>query len=294
MRGVKSVGDEPPRMTRRFRTLAGVTTALTFVLILLGLHTGSTGGGLSCGTRWPLCNGWMGLFPANWASFFEWFHRFVAMVVGFLLLGWLYGVWRWQDDRRVRYAVTAAIAVLPVQILLGGVTTTAGGLFPRGFNPAVMTAHFTTATVIFGLLVYATARIYGAPGVQWVRTLAALAGGLVAFHAVFEFVPVFAHPPTNQVAYYAASFALLAAFVALLVWSASAVDAANLLRFRAVAAAGAAVLYVDMVLSRHLWGIPDTVGTATTFLLAALVVGLAVVTDRTVVDSGGFGTQRAD
>ena len=285
---------EAPRMSRRFRTLAGVTTALTFVLILLGLHTGSTGGGLSCGTQWPLCDGWMGLFPANWASFFEWIHRFVAMVVGFLLLGWLYGAWRLQDDRRVRYAVTAAIAILPFQIVLGGVTTTAGGMFPQGFNPAIMTAHFTTATTIFALLVYATARIYGVPSVQWVRTVAGLGGGLVAFHAIFEFLPVFAHQPTNQIAYYATSFALLAAFVALLVWSESAVDPANLLRFRSVVGAGALVCYVDMVLSRHLWGIPDTVGHATTFLLAALVVGLSVVTNRTVVETGGFDTQRAD
>ena len=281
-------------MSRRFRALAGVTTGLTFVLILLGLHTGSTGGGLSCGTQWPLCNGWLGLFPANWASFFEWIHRFFAMVVGFLLLGWLYGVWRWQDDRRVRYAVTAAIAILPVQIVLGGVTTTAGGMFPQGFNPAIMTAHFTTATTIFALLVYATARMVGAPSARWVQTIVGLGGGLVAFHAIFEFLPVFAHPPTNQIAYYAVSFALLAAFVALLVWSESAVDPANLLRFRSVVALGVAVCYVDMVLSRHLWGIDEVVGTATTFLLAGIVVGVSVAANRTVADAGGFDTQRAD
>ncbi|WP_164471817.1 COX15/CtaA family protein [Halosimplex salinum] len=288
------MADETARMTRRFRTLAGVTTALTFVLILLGLHTGSTGGGLSCGTRWPLCNGWMGLFPANWASFFEWFHRFVAMIVGFLLLGWLYGVWRWQDDRRVRYAVTAAIAILPVQIVLGGVTTTAGGMFPRGFNPAIMTAHFTTATLIFALLVYATARMVGAPGSQVVRSVVGLGGGLVALLAVFEFVAVFDHPPTNLVAYYAASFALLAVFVALLTWSEAAVDPANLLRFRAVTALATALLYVAMVLSRRKWGLPDTYGDATTLLLAATVAALGFVANRVVVDTGGFGARRAD
>ncbi|WP_436927449.1 COX15/CtaA family protein [Halosimplex amylolyticum] len=288
------MANEAALMTRRFRTLAGVTTALTFVLILLGLHTGSTGGGLSCGTRWPLCNGWMGLFPANWASFFEWFHRLVAMVVGFLLLGWLYGAWRWQDDRRVRYSVTAAIAILPVQIVLGGVTTTAGGLFPRGFNPAIMTAHFTTATLIFALLVYAAARIYGVPAVERVRQVVWASVALVAGHVLFEFVPVFAYQPANQVGYYASSFALLAAFVALLVWSESAVDPANLLRFRSVAAAGTAVLYVDMILSRHLWGVAGVVGEVTTLLVVALVVGLAFVADRIVVATGGVETQRAD
>jgi len=281
-------------MTRRLRTLAGVTTALTFVLILLGIHTGSTGGGLSCGTRWPLCNGWMGLFPANWASFFEWIHRFFAMVVGFLLLGWLYGVWRWQDDRRVRYSVTAAIAILPVQIVLGGVTTTAGGTFPGGFNPAVMTAHFTTAATIFALLVYATARLFGAPGSQVVRSVVGLGGGLVALVAVVEFVAVFDHPPTNLVAYYAAAFALLGVLVALLTWSEPIVDLANLLRFRAVAATATLLLYVAMVLSRQKWALPDVYGEATTLLLAAAIAALSVLANRVVVDTGGFGTQRAD
>ncbi|WP_459192652.1 COX15/CtaA family protein [Halosimplex sp. J119] len=288
------MANEPALMTRRFRTLAGVTTALTFVLILLGLHTGSTGGGLSCGTRWPLCNGWMGLFPANWASFFEWFHRLVAMVVGFLLLGWLYGVWRWQDDRRVRYAVTAAIAILPLQIVLGGMTTTANGMFPGGFRPAVMIAHFTTATVIFALLVYAVARMFGAPGSQIVRSVVSLGGGLVALVAVFEFVSVFEHPPTNLVAYYAAAFALLAVLVALLTWSETVVDPANLLRFRAATVLSTAILYVTMVLSRRKWGLPDFYGETATILLAVAIAGLAVVANRTVVETGGFGTQRAD
>lgn len=281
-------------MTRRLRTLAGVTTALTFVLILLGLHTGSTGGGLSCGTRWPLCNGWMGLFPANWASFFEWIHRFFAMVVGFLLLGLLYGVWRWQDDKRTRYSVTAAIAILPSQIVLGGITTTAGGMFPQGFNPVIMTAHFTTASVIFALVVYATARLYGAPAADRVRQAVGATVVFAAGHLVFEFARVFEYQPANQVGYYATSFALLAGFVALLVWSESAVDPANLLRFRSVAAAGALTLFADMILSRKLWGIAEFVGDVTTFGLVAFVAILAFVANRTVLATDSVTTQQAD
>lgn len=282
------------RMTGRFRHLAGVTTGLTFVLILLGLHTGSTGGGLSCGTQWPLCNGWLGLFPANWASFFEWVHRLFAMVVGVLLLGVLYGVWRWQDDRPIRYAVTAAIAVLPAQVVLGGVTTTAGGMFPGGFNPVVMFAHFSTATIIFTLLVYATAKLYGAPARSLVRRVATGTVGLVALHAVFELLGPFAYEPTNQAGYYAASFALLGVFVALLAWSERAVSAASLLGFRAVGAVATLVLYVDMVLSRHLFGVDAVVGQATTLLLAALVAGVVLVANRTVVATDPVRSQRAD
>ena len=281
-------------MNFRFRHLAAVTTALTFVLILLGLHTGSTGGGLSCGARWPLCNGWLGLFPADWASFFEWFHRFVAMIVGFLLLGVLYGVWRWQDDRRVRYSVTVALAVLPAQIVLGGVTTTAGGLFPQGFNPVVMFAHFTTATVIFLLLVYATVRLYDVPPSGPVRRLATSTVGIVTLGAVFDLIQPFSYQPANQAGYYAASFALLAALITLLVCSGRAIDAPSRLRFRALTASATAVLYVDMVLSRRLFGTDPFVGDVTTVLLGLATLGVAFVASRAFVTADGIRSQRAD
>lgn len=281
-------------MDVRLRHLAAVTTGLTFVLILLGLHTGSTGGGLSCGTQWPLCNGWLGLFPADWASFFEWFHRLVAMVVGFLLLGFLYGVWRRQDDRTIRYSVTAAIAILPLQILLGGVTTTAGGLFPRGFNPVVMIAHFATATAIFVLLVFATARLFDPPDGGRVRRAALGGVVLVIAGAIFEIGRPFVHQPANQIGYYAASFALLAALVAVLTWSGRTIGPRTLGRFRAVTLTATGVLVVDMVLSRQKFGIDPLVGDATSVLLGLLVVGVGIVAARSVGGADGIRFLRAD
>ncbi len=281
-------------MTRRFRSLLGITTATTFVLILLGLHTGNTAGGLSCATRWPFCNGWLGLFPANWADFFEWFHRFVAMVDGFLLLGTLYGAWRLQDDRRIRWAVTGAIVLLPAQIVLGAVTTTAGGAFAGGFNPVVILTHFSTATVIFAAIVYATARAYGVPTLARFRRLAAGTVGLVAAGGLFEYLEPFAYPPANDVGYYAATFALVALLVALSVWSRAAVARADLLRFRAVAAAAALTLYVDMVLSRELFLLPETFGRVATLGLAVLAAGVAVTAARYAPDAPRAHAQRAD
>ncbi len=40
----------------------------------------------TCAGRWPSAT-FLGLFPANWGSFLEWFHRLVAMLTGFLILG---------------------------------------------------------------------------------------------------------------------------------------------------------------------------------------------------------------
>ncbi|MFB6074874.1 MAG: COX15/CtaA family protein [Haloarculaceae archaeon] len=281
-------------MDRRFRRLLGVTLATTFVLILLGLHTGDTSGGLSCGTHWPFCNGWLGLFPANWASFFEWFHRLVAMIDGFLLLGSLYGAWRWQDDRRVAYAVTAAIVLLPAQVTLGAMTTTAGGFFAGGFNPVVIATHFTTATLIFALIAYATARTFGAPRAGRLQRLGALGVVFVLAALVFAFVGPFASPPTNDAGYYAATYALLALLVGLLVWSETAVPRASLLAFRALAAAATLVLYADMLLSRRLFALAPIVGDVASAGAALLVAGVAVTLVRTAPEARTGGSSHAD
>lgn len=140
-------------MTDRFRQLLTVTTGLTFGLILLGVYTGAIGAGLTCGARWPLCDGWMGLFPANWASFVEWFHRLVAMITGFAILGSAIGAWRGGYTSRVRYATGIATVVLPVQILLGANTII-------NFGAISQVLHHAAALTILTAMVAATAWAY--------------------------------------------------------------------------------------------------------------------------------------
>jgi len=137
-------------MTSRFRQLLAATTGLTFALILLGVYTGAIGAGLTCGARWPLCDGWMGLFPANWASFVEWFHRFVAMITGFAILGSTAAAWRGGYSKRIKYATAVATVVLPVQILLGANTILNFGALAQVF-------HHAAALTILTALVAATA-----------------------------------------------------------------------------------------------------------------------------------------
>ncbi|WP_276272568.1 COX15/CtaA family protein [Haloarcula litorea] len=144
-------------MTERFRQLLAGTTALTFVLILLGVYTGAIGAGLTCGARWPLCDGWLGLFPANWASFVEWFHRLVAMITGFAILGSTYLAWRRDHATRVKRATAIATVVLPVQILLGANTIV-------NFGALAQVLHHAAALTILTALVAATAWAYDAPG----------------------------------------------------------------------------------------------------------------------------------
>jgi cytochrome c oxidase assembly protein subunit 15 len=141
-----------------FRHLAATTTGFTFALILIGVYTGAIGAGLSCEARWPLCDGWMGLFPATWPSFVEWFHRLVAMVTGFMILGTAIQAWRGGYSRKIRLASTTAVVVLPVQILLGANTV----LY---FGALATVAHHAAAQTIFGALLATTAWAFQAAGV---------------------------------------------------------------------------------------------------------------------------------
>ncbi|MFB6310767.1 MAG: COX15/CtaA family protein [Salinirussus sp.] len=133
-----------------FRHLAATAAGLAFALILLGVYTGAAGAGLACAGRWPFCDGFLGLFPANWPSFIEWFHRLVAVITGFVILGTAIAAYRGDHERRIRIAALLALVVLPVQILLGANT-----IFNFGVWAQVL--HHGAAQVIFGALVAAAA-----------------------------------------------------------------------------------------------------------------------------------------
>jgi cytochrome c oxidase assembly protein subunit 15 len=140
-------------MTLSFRRLAALTTGMTFGLILLGVYTGAIGAGLTCAGRWPFCDGWLGLFPANWTSFVEWFHRLVAMITGLMILGTTVAAWRHGHERRIRLACLVATVVLPFQILLGANTIV-------NFGVAAQILHHAAAQIILVALVAATAWAY--------------------------------------------------------------------------------------------------------------------------------------
>ncbi|MFT4946904.1 MAG: cytochrome c oxidase assembly protein subunit 15 [Natronomonas sp.] len=152
-----------------FRHYLAATTVGTFALILLGVYTGKIGAGLTCAGRWPFCDGWLGLVPATWPSFVEWFHRLVAMVVGFMILGAGLVSWRGEYDARITYALGIAIIMLPLQILFGANTV-------LNFGVTASMLHQTAAQLIFAALVYATALSFWQAGDPGSRTETAVAG----------------------------------------------------------------------------------------------------------------------
>jgi len=143
-----------------FQWLAGVTVATTFVLMLLGAYTKAIGAGLSC-PDWPTCYGtWIPFLRpevyadapyTQWQIFAEWAHRGLAMVTGFLILGTAVAGWRLKSLSRIaRVSAVFALAVLPIQVVLGGLTVT------ELLDPVIVTSHLGAAILIFGALVVTT------------------------------------------------------------------------------------------------------------------------------------------
>ena len=229
-------------MDQRTRRLAGASAALTFVLVLLGVYTAAAGAGLTCGQRWPLCDGAVfGLFPANVPSFVEWFHRLWAMITGFVVIGATLSAWRGDADRRVAGALAGATLILPSQVILGALTVTR-------YELLILVAHFVTAFAILTLLVAAAVWAYrdrvNLPARR--RQAALLAAVLLPVYAVLSPRFLLVYSPGVQVAFYAVGMAVYAALVAV----ALTADGTA----RALAAGSAAVLFVELVAGRQSYG----------------------------------------
>ena len=139
-----------------YRYLAGTTLVITYVVMILGSYTGAIGAGLSC-PDWPACYGTVVPFldPAIIQNspytplqiFAEWIHRGLAMVAGFLILGTTIAAWRiHRDNPIIRWSATLALILLPIQVVLGGLTVT------EQLDPFVVTSHLALATLIIVML----------------------------------------------------------------------------------------------------------------------------------------------
>lgn len=150
-----------------YHYLAGTTLVTTYIVMILGSYTGAIGAGLSC-PDWPTCYGTLVPFldPAIIQNspytalqiFAEWIHRGLAMVAGFLILGTAVAAWRiHRDSPIIRWSAVLALVLLPVQVVLGGLTVT------ELLDPFIVTSHLAFAT---GIIVMLTATFVG----SWVKS----------------------------------------------------------------------------------------------------------------------------
>jgi len=266
-----------------FPRFAAFTTGLTLTLVMLGVYTAATGSGLACSAQWPLCDN--GLLPQTIPSFIEWFHRLVAMVTGWFIIGT--AIWSWRrPETGTRLTATLAVLLLPLQISIGAVTVTLNGMLPAGYSPPTQGAHLVVALTIFSLLVWTalSAREATGPALERVRRalLVALGALVVAVLASRVFTPT-PYGPAGQAVFYGASLLTVAALLAATRWLAgSAVP-----RLRLATGTALASLFAGMLLGRDLVFYTPTVRivNAAAFLLAgALVVAAAVLARRAGAD----------
>jgi cytochrome c oxidase assembly protein subunit 15 len=253
--------------TRGFRRLALLTVGATFLTILLGVSTKATGAGLACQARWPVCDGgFLNLFPQSVPSSFEMIHRVVAGLTGFFILGT--AVFAWVDDhaRAVKFAATAAIVLLPVQVFLGRQTV-------LEFTGPVLFLHYWTAMGIFAGVVAATTFSYRSvlSAAAYRRSLAVAAVAQPAI-SLFGAQVLSRYTPPVQTAHYAVSLLVLAALLVAVVGGWHVLDA----RVRLLAAAALVAFPVQIAFGRV------AVGGASDTILVAHALTLAVVFALTV------------
>ena len=116
-------------------------------LTTLGGVVRVTDSGLAC-PDWPGCYG--AVFPSGdfgehsaYQVWLEWTHRLVAMLIGFVILGWAFWTLRrWRTRQRVWVPAAAAVALLAVQVMLGALTVT------EQLEDEIVTSHLAAAMLI--------------------------------------------------------------------------------------------------------------------------------------------------
>jgi len=131
-----------PRILSRWSLVA------TLALVALGGFTRGSGSGYGCKDQWPLCEGGYlgGLLPrADFNMIIEWSHRWLAAMVGLLILATAITAWR-SARRWVAYTAIAAVAVVGVQAWVGRLIVT------NNLDADLVSLHLAISMTVAGLL----------------------------------------------------------------------------------------------------------------------------------------------
>jgi heme A synthase len=147
---------------RRYRLLAEVTVAVTFLLILVGGIVRVSDSGLGCGPAgsgshgWPLCGGQVIPLIGDVNRIVEFTHRVLAGIVVALIALLAYRAYRELRELRwpLRGAIAAGVLVL-IQAGLGGLTV------EKNLAEELVAAHLCLAMLLLGLLLWLVVQARG-------------------------------------------------------------------------------------------------------------------------------------
>ena len=130
---------------RATRNLAFVTCAATLILIGVGVYVRATGSGLGC-PDWPTCHG--GIVPPHeQEALIEFSHRFVAALVGVLVIATAVQAWRrFQGTPAVLWPALATVPLVGIQGALGALTVW------RELPPEIVATHLLLAMAILTVM----------------------------------------------------------------------------------------------------------------------------------------------
>jgi protoheme IX farnesyltransferase len=136
----------------RFQKLAGLTLLTTLALVTVGVIVRATDSGLGC-PDWPTCHGQLIPPLDDPKAWIESIHRWIAVIIGFEILGLAaLALMDHRDRRSLVVGSLAAVALVGFQAWLGRETVRLGN------SGESVTAHLAAAMLLVGLLVFLTVR----------------------------------------------------------------------------------------------------------------------------------------
>ena len=127
------------------RNLAFITCAVTVILVGVGVYVRATGSGLGC-PDWPTCHG--GIVPPHeQEALIESTHRFVAALVGVLVIATAVFAWRhFRGTPAVLWPAIAAVPLVGIQGVIGAITVW------EELPPEIVATHLLLAMAILTVM----------------------------------------------------------------------------------------------------------------------------------------------
>ena len=129
-----------------FKWLCFAAALLTWPLIPFGAFVRLKNAGLSC-PDWPLCYGQL-VPPAGYEIALETSHRFVAALLGLLIITITFVSFRQHSNYHIRGLALFSLVLVCIQGIIGALTVT------MTLWPPIVTLHLIGGNLLFGVLVY--------------------------------------------------------------------------------------------------------------------------------------------